>query len=76
MAFNDYVSELKGYVPSLSPFLAQKFVNRAWSDIQDADEWSFLEGQCILQVPALISTGSISGQSMGFPAKALHGLSQ
>ena len=60
MAFADYWNELRGYVPTLSPFLAQKFVNRAWSDIQDADEWSFLEGQCILQVPALISTGSIT----------------
>jgi len=60
MAFNDYVAELKGYVPSLSPFLSQKFINRAWSDIRDSDDWSFLESMSIIQIPALVSTGAIT----------------
>jgi len=60
MAFADLVSELKGDFPRLSPFLAQKFVNRAWSEIRDSDNWSFLEGQATLQVPAVVNTGTIS----------------
>ena len=60
MGYADYCSELKGYVPSLSPFLAAKFVNRAWSDIRDADDWSFLESMSIIQAPALQSTGTIT----------------
>ena len=60
MAYQDYVAELKGYVNSLSPFLAQKFVNRAWSDIRDADDWSFLESMAIIQIPALVATGTIT----------------
>ena len=58
--FNDYVNELRGYCPTLSPFLAAKFVNRSWSDIQDSDDWSFLEAMSVIQVPAMVSTGTIT----------------
>ena len=65
MAFADYVAELKGECPKISPFLSQKFINRAWSDIRDSDEWSFLEGQAILQAPAVVTAGAISFTQFG-----------
>ncbi len=60
MAFNDYWNELRGIAPTLSPFLCQKLVNRAWSDIRDGDDWSWLEAQAVLQVPKAVTVGSVS----------------
>ena len=61
MAYNDYVAELIGSVPRLSPLLAGKLLNDAWRTIQDLRLWSFNvipEGQ--LFVPASISAGTIT----------------
>jgi len=58
--FVDLWSELKAEVPSLSPFFAQKCVQRAFSDVRDADNWSWLEAQTVLQVPKAVTTGSVS----------------
>ncbi len=60
MAFADLWNELRGYAPTLSPFLCQKFINRAWADCRDADAWSFLEGMTVLQIPQVITAGSVS----------------
>ncbi len=60
MPLADLSNELRGYLPSLSPFLAQKFIQRSWQDIQDSDEWSFLEAMTIIQIPALVSAGTIT----------------
>ncbi len=60
MAYSDLWQELRGYVPTASPFLLQKFLNRAWSDCRDASAWSFLEGFTVLQVPAVVTTGAIT----------------
>lgn len=60
MSLTAYVNELKGEVPGIPVFAAQNFVNRAWSDIQDSDEWSFLEAMTVIQIPAQVSTGTIT----------------
>ena len=56
----DLSNELRGYIPSLSPFLAQKFIQRSWQDIQDSDDWSFLEAMTIIQAPPMVSAGTIT----------------
>jgi hypothetical protein len=53
-------NELVGHIPSLSPFLAQRFVQRAWRDIRQRGSWSFLLGEGFLIVPAKISTGTVT----------------
>lgn len=60
VSFSDYWSELRGYCPDASPFLLQKLVNRAWFDIRDAHDWSWLEGFTTIQIPALQSTGTVT----------------
>lgn len=60
MAFRDLWSELRGYLPTVSPFLLQKLTNRAWQDIRDSEDWSFLEGMSVIQVPAIQSAGTIT----------------
>lgn len=58
--FLDLYSELTAQCRSLDSLLAQKFVNRAWSDIGDKYEWSWLRAQGVLSAPASISTGTVS----------------
>ena len=58
--YQDFWNELVGHIPSLSPFLAQKFVNRAWRDIRQRRSWSFLLAEGSLIVPAVISTGTVT----------------
>jgi hypothetical protein len=58
--FKDYWNELTGEIPKLSPLLAQKFVQRAWGDIQQARRWSFLIAEGYLYAPAAISTGTVA----------------
>ncbi len=60
MAFEDYATELLGYVPKLSILLAKKHVNRAWRDIRDSRRWSFLIQEMVLQAPGQITAGSAS----------------
>ena len=38
----------------------QKLCNRAWQDIRDAEDWSFLEGFTVIQIPAMVSAGTVS----------------
>lgn len=58
--FIDNWNELIGHVPSLSPFLAQRFVNRAWREIRQMKSWSFLLAEGFLIVPDKITTGTVA----------------
>jgi len=58
--FQTLWNELLIYVPSLSPFLAQRFVQRAWRDIRQKKSWSFLLAEGYLIVPAVISAGTVT----------------
>jgi len=60
MAFQDTWNELLAHVPSLSPFLAQRFVNRAWRELRQRKSWSFLLKEGFLIVPAKITAGTVS----------------
>lgn len=60
MTFQDLWNELIGHVPSLSPFLAQRFINRAWRDIRQIKSWSFQIAEGFLIVPTVITTGTVS----------------
>src|SRR6185295_16574988 len=59
-AFSDLWNELTAQVRGLDSLLAQKLVNRAWSDIAGRYEWSWLRAQGVLSAPAAISTGTVS----------------
>jgi hypothetical protein len=65
MAYADLWNELRGYVPTISPLLAQKLINRAWRNCLDASDWSFLEGFAVLQVPKVVTAGTISWTQFG-----------
>lgn len=60
MAYLDLVSELTGSLPGLSPLLAEKFITRAWNDIQRERRWSFnlVDGSVVC--PAMITTGTFN----------------
>lgn len=58
MAFADLSSELSGYIPGLSAYLADDFVLRAWRRIRDARLWSFLITDDAIVCPAMISAGT------------------
>lgn len=58
--YRQLYSELSGYVPKLSPQLAQTLVNQAWKDVKDSRLWSFLRGYTMLEAPALIDAGTAS----------------
>lgn len=60
MAFVDLWNELIGHVPSLNPFLAQRFINRAWRDIRQTKSWSFQIAEGFLIVPLSITAGTVS----------------
>jgi hypothetical protein len=60
VAFLDLVSELSGVLPSLSPQLAEKYVNRAWSEIRGARLWSFLVTDGVVVCPAQVTDGAVS----------------
>jgi hypothetical protein len=57
ITYKDFWGELISQVPKLSNFQAQRFVNRAWKDIRDSRQWSFLKTEGILFSPAVITTG-------------------
>lgn len=58
MALLDMVSELTGVLPGLSPMLAQRYVNRALTDIYNKRRWSFLVTDGVLVCPTQIVAGS------------------
>lgn len=60
MAFNDYVAELVGAVPRLPAPYAISLVNRAWAEIRDIRLWSFLLQSKSINVPAMVTTGTVS----------------
>lgn len=60
MAFADLASELSGYLPGLSGFLAENWINRAYRKIRDARGWSFLITDDAVVCPAAINTGTFS----------------
>jgi hypothetical protein len=60
MAFLEYYTELIHRFPTLSPFLAQRFINRARADIYGIRRWSFLLSEGVLTVPATITTGTVT----------------
>lgn len=61
MALADLVGELAGTLPGLDPLLAEKYINRAWSAIQDERRWSFLAGaDGAVVCPTQLTSGTIS----------------
>lgn len=60
MAFLDATAELTGTLPGLSPFLAEKYISRAWLDICGRRNWSFLEGDASIVCPAGVTTGAVA----------------
>lgn len=70
MAFADMAAELVGRLPGLSPFLADTFINRAWAQIRDKREWSFLIADSVVNCPAQIATGTMNITQFGLTAVA------
>src|SRR5258708_8613969 len=60
MAFQDYATELTGWIPNLDLLLAQKLVNRAWRDIRNARLWSWLIGEGTLVCPGIVTSGTVT----------------
>jgi hypothetical protein len=60
MAFANLWSELLGHVPELDSLLAQTLINRAWKDIREARQWSWLRGFGVMVAPQNITTGTVS----------------
>lgn len=58
--FDDFWSELCGYIPKLSAELAPTLVNRAWRDIRSARRWTFLIQESFIVAPDAISAGTVS----------------
>lgn len=60
LTYQDFWSEIKQTFPNLSPFLAQRFVQRSVIDIYTSHQWSFLQEEGVLFSPAIITTGTFS----------------
>ena len=60
MSFLDLSSELVGVLPGLSPFLADRHINRAWVDICNARPWSWLQADGAIFCPAQITSGTVA----------------
>lgn len=60
MSFQALSSELTGWLPGLSPFLADSMINRAWREVRDARLWSFLQEDCGIFCPAQITSGAVA----------------
>lgn len=73
VTYNDLFTELSGQVPGLSPFLAKKFINRAWRDILNARDWSFLLGFGGFNAPSAFSDGT-ANVTQGVPAVVMSSL--
>lgn len=58
-SYQELTAELIGSYRSLSPFLAQKYINRAWRDIRNAGRiWSWQVGDTTLTLSTQIATGT------------------
>ena len=60
MAYADLAAALQGDVPSLSYLLALQHIKRAYRDILDAREWSFLAAEDSVICPPEITAGSVA----------------
>lgn len=60
MSFQALSAELTGFIPGLSPFLSDTYINRAWRQIRDARLWSFLVEDCGIFCPVQITSGTVS----------------
>ena len=60
MSFQALSSELTGFLPGLSPFLADSYINRSWREVRDARLWSFLQEDCGIVCPAQVTAGTVS----------------
>lgn len=60
MAFVDLWSEVAARIPSLSPLLAPKFVNRAWREIRNRRTWSFQYMPALFAAPPILSAGTVT----------------
>jgi len=60
VSFVELSSELVGRLPGLSPFLADTFINRAWSEIRRARTWSFLKEICAIVCPTQVVAGTVA----------------
>lgn len=56
----ELTAELVGILPGLSPFLAEKYINRAWLEICDAKRWGFLRADVSIRCPAVVIAGAVS----------------
>lgn len=56
----DLISELSGTIVGLSPLLARRHINRAWSDIRSERRWSFLRTDGFLACPVMITAGTVA----------------
>lgn len=60
MSFLELSSELSGRLPGCSTFLCDTFVNRAYREIRDARQWSFLQDICAIVCPVQVVAGTVS----------------
>lgn len=60
MALLDMVAELTGVLPGLSPLLAQKYVQRAFLEVLNKRNWSFLVTDGVAVCPPAITDGSVA----------------
>lgn len=58
--FLDLSSELAGYLPGLSPFLADSYINRAWVDVCNRRLWNWLQQDAAIACPAQITAGTVA----------------
>lgn len=59
-AFGDLWNELMSVVRPLDSLTAKKYINRAWSDIGQSYEWSWLRALGVFTAPDAITTGTVS----------------
>ncbi len=60
MALIDLVGELTGVIPGLSPILAQTYINRAYQEIRNQRNWSFLVTDGVVVCPGVVTDGSVN----------------
>lgn len=60
MAFADYVAELTTTVPGLEAPAAIKYLNRAWAEIRDIRQWSFLTQNKDMYAPPIVQAGTVT----------------
>lgn len=61
MTFQDFYTELMGQLPGLSPFLAQRFISRAFRDICDSGrQWSFQFIDGAIVPPSVVTAGTVA----------------